>query len=250
MLPRHFLFLLAMLLGACGHDPAGAPVPRVTTPTRVVPAAPVSPAVGQPPGAEPDVRARVAAALARLDKVETLVGKVIFDETKQPPGHYEHGEAKFSFRHRPFAARVDVLDSNRWFANGSSLLWNGGTSVKIKAAHVPFSVTFAYDNAQVVSARGYRLDQTDIFSMGKVLRAPGTSLRAVGERRINGEEVYLVDIVSPASLPGITHELIGLNDRILIPTYREMYAGEALVHKGQGLGVVLDQPLQSDVFDL
>jgi hypothetical protein len=249
MFPRHLVFV-ALLLSACGHDPVAAPLPHATSAPVVAPASPGVPNGVAVPGAENSVKERVAAALARLDKVQSLVGKVVFDETKAPPGHFEHGEAKFSFRHRPFAARVDVLDSNRWFANGSSLLWTGGTTVKIKAAHVPFAVTFAYDNSQVVSARGYRLDQTDIFSMGKVLRAPGATLRAVGERRVNGEDVYIVDVVSPASLPGITHELIGLNDRILIPTYREMYAGESLVHKGQGLGVVLDQPVNGDIFDI
>jgi hypothetical protein len=198
---------------------------------------------------DPAVQQRVKAALDRLDGLKTLVGQIVFDEAKDP-GHIDHGVAKFTFRHRPFAARVDVQESSRWFASGATILWSGGTTLRIKAPHVFFSVEFAYDNAQVVSVRGYRIDQTDIFSMGKVLRAPGAEIKPVGQRTIKGESLLLLDVTSPASLPGITHEIIGLNDKILIPTYREMYAGQNVVHKGQGLGVTLDTSIPSSDFEI
>jgi hypothetical protein len=236
----------ALLLTACGQATPGTPDrPGETAPRRAVAPAPVASAAP----VDPDVMQHVQAAITRLDQVKTLVGKVVFDESKGA-GQVDHGEAKFTFRHRPFAARVDVQQSTRWFASGAEILWNGGTTLRIKAAHVPISVEFAYDNSQVVSVRGYRIDQTDIFSMGKVLRAPGAVIKGLGSRRIKNEDLYLVDVTSPASLPGITHEIIGLNAKILIPTYREMYAGSAVVHKGQGLGVALDTSIPSSEFEL
>ncbi|MDB5101383.1 MAG: hypothetical protein JWM80_5804 [Cyanobacteria bacterium RYN_339] len=240
------LLAAALLLSACGHGSPAAPTQPIALGPRLAP--PPLPTAAVAP-TDPAVQQRVQAAIDRLDKVSTLVGKVVFDESKDP-GHVDHGEAKFTFRHKPFAARVDVQQSTRWFASGAAILWNGGATLRIKAAHVPISVEFGYDNAQVVSVRGYRIDQTDIFSMGKVLRAPGAVIKGMGTRRIHNEDLYLVDVTSPASLPGITHEIIGLSAKILIPTYREMYAGSAVVHKGQGLGVTLDSSIPASDFEL
>lgn len=238
---------LIVLLAACGQGGPAAPRMRASlAPVLVGSPIPVRPSATP---VDAVTQQRVAAALARLDSVKTLVGKVVFDEAK-PGSDTEHGEAKFTFRHQPFAARVDVLTSNRWFANGATILWSGGNTLRVRPPHVPLSLTFDYDDDKVVSLRGYRIDQTDIFSMGKVLRAPGTAIAPLGPRRIQGEDLYMLEVRSPASLPGVTRELIGLSNRIQIPTYREMYAGEMLVHKGQGLGVKLDIAVEGDLFDI
>lgn len=247
---RPALPLLALVLAACGHPPDTAP--RPLSAAGAVTSSPHPVAMPQAPAApaDPATQQRVTSALARLDAVKTMVGDVSFDETKAPPGNFEHGEAKFTFRHHPFAARVDVLSSNRWFANGATILWTGGTTLEVKAAHVFFALPFAYDDPQVTSARGYRMDQTDIFSMGKVLRAPGARISPVGPATIKGEGVFLLEVHSPASLPGITREIIGIHDRLNIPTYREMYAGDQLVHRGQGKGLVLDGAIADEQFHL
>lgn len=251
---RHLLPVLGLtsllLLTACGQS--GPTGPRPVRDSRPIPVEPLHPIGGpvSPPGpaVNPQVQQMVASAVQRLDAIKSIEGKVRFEEWEGDK--HDLGEAQFTFRQRPFAARVDVLSSNRLLASGTSILWEGGTSLKVKPVKLPITMTFAYDSVQVVSLRGYRMDQTDLFSMGKVLRAPGAQIRPLGPRRIRGEEVFMLEVRSPASLPDVSHELIGLHTRHQVPTYREMYAGSKLIHRGQGLGLRFDGALDGEAFDL
>lgn len=244
---RLALVLVAgLLLPACGSHPATAPrKSRAPVPTfqdqRPIVQAPEQPV-------DPALRAMIDAAVARLDAVKTISGKLAFRESEG--GAEDHGDAAIAFRRKPFAARVDILASDRLLAHGGSLLWTGGTKLRIKPLKMPFSLEFAWDDAKVVSARGYRIDQTDIFSMGKVLRHPGARLRVLGEKRVRNEAVFCVEAYSPASLPGITREVIGIHQVHGIPTYREMYEGEQLVHQGQGYQLRVDKAIEDERFEL
>lgn len=242
---RLALTLLAcLLLPACGASPAAPKKPKAV-PTfqdqRPIVQAPES-------TVDPQLQAMVGQAVARLDAVKTISGKLAFRESKG--GAEDHGDAAIAFRRKPFAARVDILESDRLLAHGGSLLWTGGTKLRIKPLKMPFSLEFGWEDAQVVSQRGYRIDQTDIFSMGKVLRHPGARLRALGEKRVRNEAVFCIEAYSPASLPGITREVIGIHQGHGIPTYREMYEGEALVHQGQGYQLRVDKPIDDERFEL
>ncbi|MFP5502412.1 MAG: hypothetical protein ACLGIN_07965 [Candidatus Sericytochromatia bacterium] len=239
-----------ILLAACGQtDPVRTLPARDTRPIPVEPTFPIGgPPQPQAPAFNPQVQQMVAAAVQRLDAIKTIEGKVRFEEWKGD--QQDIGEAQFTFRQRPFAARVDVLSSNRMLVSGTSILWEGGTSLKVKPVGLPLTMNFAYDHSQVVSLRGYRMDQTDLFSMGKVLRAPGAQIRPLGPRKVRGEEVFILEVRSPGSLPDVSHELIGLHTRHQIPTYREMYAGSKLIHRGQGLNLRFDGSLDGEAFDL
>lgn len=237
--------LAVTTMAACAQtSPGRAPVPPVTPST----AKPPAQSAPQPP-LDPAVAAMVAQGIARLDAFKTVQGQVIFDEFKD--GDTDHGKAQIYFRNKPFAGRVEMLESDRWLATGGVILWSGGTQLKIKPLKMPFSLTFPIDHSQTVSMRGYRLDQTDLFSMAKVLRAPGAQIRPLGPRRMRGEDLFLLEVRSPASVPGVAHEVIGLHQRHLIPTYREMYdARGQLVHRGQGVKLTFDRPLDGELFQL
>ena len=240
----------ATLLAACGQAPATVPQRQRVT-QQALPAAP-APLAPVPTGAgagEPTLRARVDAAVAKLDAVRSISGKLAFREFKA--SEQDHGDAAIAFRRKPFAARVDVLESNRLIAHGGALLWKGGTTIQIKPLKMPFTLDFSWEDAKVVSLRGYRIDQTDIFSMGKVLRHPAAQLKDAGVKRLRGETLYCVDVVSPSSLPDVKREVIGLSATHGIPVYREMYDAQGrLVHQGQGYELQIDRPVPADRFEL
>ncbi len=238
---------ITCLLAACGGNPASAPSGSRTARSQgFQDQRPIVEAPAATP--DPALRVRVDAATTRLDAVRTIAGKLAFRESKDSTE--DRGDAAIAFRRKPFAARVDIVESDRLLAHGGSLLWTGGTKLRIKPLKMPFSLEFAWDNSQVVSVRGYRIDQTDIFSMGKVLRHPAARLRALGEKRLRGEAFFCIETFSPASLPGITREIIGIHAVHGIPTYREMYEGERMVHQGQGYQLRIDKPIDSGRFEL
>jgi predicted small lipoprotein YifL len=240
--------LLALaLLSACGQaGPTTAPEREVDRP--VDRPAPVATAPALPTGLDPAVQAMVARGIARLDTMKTVQGHVVFEETKD--GKSETGRAKIAFRNKPFAGRVDIEQSARWLAAGGVVVWKGGTELKVRPLKLPFSLSFATDNSQVVSLRGYRMDQTDLFSMAKVLRAPGAQIRPLGARRVRNEDLFMLEVRSGASVPGIEREVIGLHQKHLVPTYREMYQGGQMVHRGQGINLSFDRPVDDDLFDI
>lgn len=236
--------LAAAVLSACGQSgPADAPQPARPTPT------PAAIAPTPAPAAESAVTVMVARGIARLDAMKTIQGYVSFEETLD--GKRDTGKAKIAFRNKPFAGRVELEQSDRWLAAGGVVVWKGGSELKVRPLKLPFSLSFSTDNPQMVSLRGYRMDQTDLFSMAKVLRAPGAQITAIGPKRIRNEDLFLLDVRSSASVAGISREIIGLHQRHLIPAYREMYdARGRMVHRGQGTELVFDRPVSADKFEL
>jgi hypothetical protein len=242
--------LAGVILSACGlSGPASAP----STSTHALSTAQPGPATPAQPApaasADPFVQDMVSRGIARLDGMKTIQGQVVFEEFKD--GQRESGKAQIYFRNRPFAGRVEIEQSDRWLAAGGVVLWNGGHDIKVKPFHMPISLNFSIDNGQMLSLRGYRMDQTDLFSMAKVLRAPNAQIRGLGPKRIRHEDLFLVQVRSSASAPGVDHEIIGLHQKHLIPAYREMYDADGqLVHRGQGLNLVFDRTVDDKKFDL
>lgn len=232
----------ALAMAGCGAPPTG-------TGPDAPPAPKPLPTPAAPPAGEdrPEVAhlAKLATALNTMNYMEGIVAFKEYDGTK-----VEHGEARFSFRRSPFAARVDIEESNRMLAAGSIVLWTGGDKVWVKRRNIPVVLPFPYDHDLVTSIRGYRLDQTDIFSMGKVLLAPGAKVKLLGTQKIGERDRIIFEVTSPASLPGVTRERIGLDARMYVPTYREVYAGTKLIHRGQGRNLVINKRLEDARFNL
>lgn len=235
------VFGLLLGLAGCGTAPALVASPE---PTKQL-AAPSVPA-GVPARTEDKLLASVATALNGLNYME---GRITFLEYRDD-GREEHGTAMFHFRRKPFAARVDIEESNRPLAGGSIALWNGGSTITVKRKGFPLAIPLPADNGLVTSARGYRLDQTDIFSMGKSLLAIGATVRYKGRRSVQNGERLMMEVKSSASPPGVTNELIGLDPVTFVPTYREMYAGNRLVHRGIGADLALNKRLADSLFKL
>lgn len=238
--PLPGMLLTALAIVGCGGPPTATESAR---PARVLPA-PSVPTSGET-SPETTHLARLATALNTMTYMEGMIAFQEFEGTRE-----EHGEAKFSFRRSPFAARVDIEESNRMLAAGSSVLWTGGDKVWVKRKGIPVTLSFPYDHSLVTSIRGYRLDQTDIFSMGKVLLAPGAKVRLLGKQKVEDRERFMFEVTSPASLPGVTRERIGVDVAMYVPTYREIYAGSRLIHRGIGRNLQINRKLDDARFNL
>ena len=236
------VLLAASLLAACGAPPTTPETPGRTAAKLI---APQQPAAG-PEKPEAEILGKLASG---LNGVTFMTGSVTFKEVGDG-GKEEFGTAQFTFRRAPFAARVDIEDSNRLLAAGTAVLWTGASSVQVRRKGIPLTLTFPADHSLVVSIRGWRLEQTDIFAMGKVVLAPGATVKSLGRLKVDDGDRLMLEVKSPASMPGITREKIGLDPTTFIPTYREMFAGSTLVHKGIGRKLMLNKPIESDRFKL
>ena len=230
-------------MAGCGGPPTGMDVARSPKPLP-------TPAQ-QRIGAERPEDAILGKLATALNSVSYMEGSVAFKEYARDGGKEEHGDAKFSFRRTPFAARVDIQESNRMLAAGSAVLWTGGETVWVHRKGIPLTLSFAFDNSLVTSIRGWRLDQTDIFSMGRVLLAPDAKVRHLGLQKVGERDRIMFEVTGTrASLPGDTPDKIGLDPRMYVPTYREIYAGSKLVHRGQGRNLTINKKLEDDRFKL
>jgi hypothetical protein len=236
------LLLATSLLAACGSPPTSLETPGRTAAKLV---APQQPSTG-PANPDAEILAKLASG---LNGVSFMTGTVTFKEFGDG-GKEEHGTAQFTFRRSPFAARVDIEDSNRLLAAGTAVLWTGGNSVQVRRKGIPLTLTFPADHSLVVSVRGWRLDQTDIFAMGKIALAPGAEVKSLGRVKVEDGDRVMLEVKSPASMPGITREKIGLDPTTFIPTYRAMYVGTTLVHKGIGRKLVLNRTIDPERFKL
>ena len=87
--------------------------------------------------------------------------------------------------------------------------------------------------------------------MGRVLLAPDAKVRHLGLQKVGDRDRIMFEVTgSRASLPGVTREKIGLDPRMYVPTYREIYAGSKLVHRGQGRNLTINKKLEDDRFKL
>lgn len=152
------------------------------------------------------------------------------------------------FLAQPGKIRANVLESSNAMKRGAKMVYLGDKKVRVKVGFI--KKTFDYDDAMVVSTRGYRIDQTDLTAVINGVTHPEAQLSYKGAATLNGKPVELLDVQSPAILPGTEREVIALDPVTFAPVQLEAFAGGKVVFK-LGLSQAKVNPsLPGDLFEL
>lgn len=152
------------------------------------------------------------------------------------------------FLAQPGKIRANVLESSNSMKRGAKMVYLGDKKVRVKLGFI--KKTFDYDDAMVVSVRGFRIDQTDLTAVIAGVTHPQAQLSYRGPATLHGKPVELLEVVSPAILPGTEREVIALDPQTFAPVQLEAFVGGQVVFK-LGLSKAQINPnLPADTFTL
>lgn len=165
MTQRLAVFLLAALLCGCGRQPASAPMdesqaanpaPLAAAPNPNVVAS-IAPAI--PPTGDPVADTRKALASARA----LLSGYSLTMKWYQKSGG---GNSNGTYAVQGMG-KSTLIEITQGTPQGARILWQGGSSLQVKLAGLLGAVPVTLDttNPQVVSARGYTIQQTNLTAL-------------------------------------------------------------------------------------
>jgi hypothetical protein len=250
-----------LALTGCGADPTDttshwnrpAPSNGVSHPQPVasigLPGGPAAPgaqpvAPGAPGAANPQAVQGLLMGVRQAKQNFTGFSATINTWEKGPKG-LAIEKLKIYFK-KPGTLRISVLDSNIG-DKGTELLWPGSDSVKVKPSYLPFAVNLDLGDDRLASRNGWKLSETDVNSVLKVLLDPSSQLTPLGTQPQDGKMLQMVELHSSASPKGATKEVIGVDPSNNLPCLRMIFNGETLMYKMTMSGINMKCPTEDQL---
>lgn len=129
---------------------------------------------------------------------------------------------------KPNTVLFKVLESDDPMARGSTLLYTGGKTVKVKASGLFgfMSFNFNADDPMFTNSRGHKFT----FDGLKEIRNPNAKVEVIGESKINNRDMYLLKVISPVKAdPEITHEIYKVDKETFVVHSIRMYVNKDMV---------------------
>lgn len=194
--------------------------------------------------------AQADAVVAQVRKTwtatNTLSGTVAFWEKQG--NDVSQSKADF-FWSRPEKLRANVTEADSVTKRGAKLVYLGDKKITVKVAFI--KKTLAYDDPQVLSLRGFRIDQTSITAVVGGLLDPQATIRYAGTATFNGRAADLLEGTgSQYMLPGCSKMVVAVDKQTNMPCNVEAYAGSEVVFRAQIPTLTLNPQLPSNTFDL
>ena len=60
---------------------------------------------------------------------------------------------------------------------------------------------------------------------------PAAQVQIMGEQVLLGKQLVMVNVNSPRKPKGATHEIIGIDKTNMLPAFREVYKGQAVMYR-------------------
>lgn len=156
--------------------------------------------------------------------------------------------ANFSWS-RPEKLRADVTEASTSGKRGVKLVYLGDKKITAKLGF--FKKTFRYDDPQVLSLRGFRIDQTDLKSFTEGLLDPSATVRYAGTSKVNGRSADLLEVMgSKELLPGTAKVRIAIDTLSHLPSQIEGFDTKEVVYRAQVPQLNLNPQLPGDIFNL
>ena len=223
---------LAALMTGCG---VGSFLPRLT------------------PGSEQGLRAKDAQAGVVVEavrqtwtKTTSASGVVAFFEQKGR--ETTTSKAEF-FWVRPQKLRANVTEADSITKRGAKLVYLGDGRITAKLGFI--KKTLPYDDPQVLSLRGYRIDQTSLTSIVEGVLDPAAAARHVGTVTIDSRAADLLELTQGSGmLPGCTKMQVAIDGQTRMPVRVEGFEGTAVVFRAQLSAMQVNPKLSDDLFKL
>lgn len=209
------------------------------------------PQLGQPP--EQRLRARDSRVIAVVDgvrqaweKTKTVSGEVSFWEQKG----FESSSSKAEFYwSRPQKLRANIVEADSVTRRGAKLVYLGDGRITAKLGFIKRS--FAFDDPQVLSLRGYRIDQTSLTAIVEGLLDPEANVRYVGPVTLGGRASELVWFTGgKGMLPGLSRMQVAIDRQNRMPVLVEGFESKDVVFRAHLSGLTLNPALSDDLFRL
>lgn len=214
----------------------------------------VGPFLPQLTPTQPDtLRARDAQAGAVVDAVRkawsqtnSTSGVVSFFERKGR--ETTTSKAEF-FWVRPQKLRANILEADSITKRGARLVYLGDGRITAKLGFI--KRTLRIDDPQVLSLRGYRIDQTSLTYIIEGLLDPAAKLRFAGTSAIAGRQADLIDMTAgKGMLPGCTKMSLAIDRQTRMPLLLEGFEGSTLVFRAELTNVAVNPKLSDNLFKL
>lgn len=167
-------------------------------------------------------------------------------------GAVSSNAARFAFE-KPNKTMITVTQSTDGRQVGTKLVWSGGSQLAVHTKFIGFWINTSVDihDARTTDGRGYFLDQTSLDKIMQTLLDSKNQVKLLGTGNLNGVPVAQLDLKSPDSFPGISHEVFVIDGQKMVPLSREMYdASNKLVYRMTMANMQLNPSLSSDTFTL
>lgn len=247
----------ATVMAGCGHSTATTPKVPSRAPLQTYPGAgygmaqpgaglPGAPGMPGAPGAAgmPTVQ-QLLAAVQQVRATDQGFSANISTYEKGPDGSTSNQVLDVWWK-KPNTLKIHIVKGDSQ-SNDCQVLWDGSSNMKVKPNFLPFAVNVSINDSRVVSKNGWSIKQTDVSCILNVLLDPGAQAQMLGFQNVDGKQVFLLDVHSPKSPSGVTHEQIGIDPNLNIPVVRLMYKGQTLAYKLVAKTFILKTPSSSNL---
>jgi outer membrane lipoprotein-sorting protein len=148
----------------------------------------------------------------------------------------------------PNKIRANITEASSMMKRGAKLVYLGDGKITAKVGFI--KKTLAYDDPQVLSVRGWRIDQTDLGAIIKGATDANAKARYVGPTTLGGRAAEVLELASPSFLPGTTKQVVALDAQTFVPLKVEGFAGEQSVYKMELSNTQVNPTLPDDIFKL
>lgn len=221
--------LLMLLAAGCGL----APTTRSHAPTRFT-------------AQDAATDALVAKVRAAWDGLKTTQGVVSFWEQKGTAVSASKAEFYWS---RPEQLRANIKEADSATKRGAKLVYLGDGKITVKVAFI--KKTLPYDDPQVLSLRGYRIDQTSLTALVQGVLDPQATLKLLGSATVSGRTATLVELSGTHTLlADLPRVVIAIDDQNGLPLQVEGFEATGPAFRATVTGLVVNPTLPGDIFQL
>lgn len=249
------VLLTSTVLVGCGASPATTEPPtRSQVPVRGLqpaagwngqPGATTAPGQAAPAGAA-DAQAQQLLAGVRKAQTANRGFTATVQTWEKGAGKTESGTLKIAFK-KPSVMRLEIQKSTNSQAQGVKLRWEGGSEFKIKPTWMPFAVGVGITDKRVISLNSWTIKETDVTCILSVLLDPATQVKFIGPQNFDGLNLVAVEVRSPKSPKGVSHEVVGIDPQSGLPKARMLYKGQEMVYKLTVKSMALKVPSETEL---
>ena len=213
----------ATLLAGCGYEPATSKRALRRAEPMAAPVAP--PPVNADAAAVERARAILAAVDAKTKTVTNWQATATSEVVGPGAGDKNWNTSKINFKH-PSTMAATVVKAKDGKAENTRLVYHGGNEVSLKTYFFGFlaiKIDLPVDDGRLVDAYKRSLRDTQTKQLFTMLLHPQAQAAWVGEGLAAGEPVDFIDVRSPESWKGVTHEVVGVSRRLALPISRDCF---------------------------
>ncbi len=239
------------------NTPARAATPQ--TPVRAANATPQRTATpptpsrtqsaGAPQTAAPKISATQALLINARKRVQTLSSATAVVNCFETNAEKGPTNLKANMLFLNGQTKLEVIAHQNSLFVGAKLTYNEGSdqvSARAAGALGLVKVSAPMSDKRILTRRGYRLDQIDVFAIANRLLNGSVEPKVLGKTQVNGRNIAILEFKNANDFDqSITRELLGIDMENYFVHIHEMYAGPELVFSLKLENLQLNAPLSA-----